>query len=91
MTPEFFRQIFEKCSNIKFHKSPASGRPAVPCGQTYMTKLTVAFRNFAKAPKNGSPSPPEDRPNASDTLGTVTGIFSVTRVFSLSQYIQFGD
>jgi len=24
----------------------------VPCGQTDMTKLTVAFRNFANAPKN---------------------------------------
>jgi hypothetical protein len=23
-------------------------------GQTYITKLTVAFRNFANAPKNGS-------------------------------------
>jgi len=28
------RQIFEKYSNIKFHKNPSSGNQAVPCGQT---------------------------------------------------------
>ena len=49
-----FRQIFENQSNIKFHKSPSSGSRVVPCGRTDsrrdMTKMMVAFRNFAKAP-----------------------------------------
>jgi len=30
----FSRQIFEKNSNTKFHKSPCSGSRVVPCGQT---------------------------------------------------------
>jgi len=30
----FSRQIFEKSSNIKFHKNPSSGSRVVPCGQT---------------------------------------------------------
>ena len=49
----FSRQIFEKRSNIKFHENPSSGSRVVPCGQmeTDMTKLTVAFRHFANAPK----------------------------------------
>ena len=41
MKLEFSRQIFEKVSNIKFHQNPSSGN---------MTKLIVAFRNFANAP-----------------------------------------
>ena len=53
------RQIFEKSSNIKFHANPSSGSRFVPCGQTDrrkdgrkdMTEVTVAFRNFANAPK----------------------------------------
>jgi hypothetical protein len=51
---EPFRQIFEK-NNIRFYKNPFFGSRVVWCGhkdgQTDMTKLTVAFRNFAKAPK----------------------------------------
>jgi hypothetical protein len=52
---EFSRQIFEKYSDIKFHENPSSGSRVVPCDgqQIKMTKLTAAFRNFAKAPKNG--------------------------------------
>ena len=34
MKLEFPRQIFEKYSNIKFHKSPSSGSRIVPCGWT---------------------------------------------------------
>jgi hypothetical protein len=51
---EFSLQIFEKHSNIKFHKIP-SGGSQVPCGltdgQTDMTQIIVAFNNFAKVPK----------------------------------------
>jgi hypothetical protein len=48
----FFRQIFETYSDIKFHENPFGG---IRCGQmdgrTDMTQLIVAFRNFSKAPK----------------------------------------
>jgi transglutaminase/protease-like cytokinesis protein 3 len=38
--------------NIKFYKYPSSGSRVVPCGgQTDMTKIIVAFCNFANAPK----------------------------------------
>jgi hypothetical protein len=52
----FFWQIFEKYSNIKFHENPSIGNLVVPCGRTDrridITKLIVALRNFANAPKN---------------------------------------
>jgi hypothetical protein len=55
MKLEFSRQIFAKVLNIKFHKNPFSGSGVVLCGKTdgrtAMAKLTIAFRNFAKAPK----------------------------------------
>jgi hypothetical protein len=55
MKLEFSRQIFEKASNIKFHQNPSTGSRVVPSRQkhpqTDMTILTVAFRNFANAPK----------------------------------------
>ena len=55
----FSRQIFENSSNIKFHQNSPSGSRVVTCGQTYgrtdMTKLIVAFPNFASAPKNSFP------------------------------------
>jgi len=44
-----FRQIFEKYSYIKFNGNPSSGNRVVPFGRT---KLILAFRNFANAPKN---------------------------------------
>jgi hypothetical protein len=53
MKLEFSRQIFEKFSHIKFDENPLNGSRAFPCGQTDMTKPIVAFRDFAKAPKNG--------------------------------------
>jgi len=56
MEHEFCRQIFEKYSNIGFHENFSSVSRTVPCretnGETDMTKLTVAFRNFANAPKS---------------------------------------
>jgi len=48
MKLELSWQIFEKY-DVKFHKNPSSGSRAVPCGQTVLTKPTVASRNFAKA------------------------------------------
>jgi len=42
--------MFEKYSNITFHENPSSGSQVVACVQTDMTKLIVAFRNFANAP-----------------------------------------
>ena len=51
-----FSTVFQKYSNIKFHRNPSGGSRVVPCGQkdrlTDMTQLIVAFRNFAKAPTN---------------------------------------
>ena len=34
MKLEFSRQVFEKYSNVKFHKNPSSESRVVPCGQT---------------------------------------------------------
>jgi len=52
----FYRQTFEKYLNIKCHENPSSGSRVVSCGrtdgQTDITKLRVAFRNFATAPNN---------------------------------------
>jgi hypothetical protein len=56
MKLEYSRHIFQKYDNIKFHVNPSSGSRVVPRGrmdrQTDMTKLTVALRAFANAPKN---------------------------------------
>ena len=48
-TTEFGKK---KYSNFKFHENPSSGSWVVPFIQTDMTKLIVASRNFANAPKN---------------------------------------
>ena len=49
-------KIFEKYSNTNFYENPTSESRVVPCGhrdgRTEMTKLTVAFRNFANTPKS---------------------------------------
>jgi hypothetical protein len=55
----FSRHIFEKYTNIKFNENPSGGNGVFPCGQTDertdgrtdMTKLIVALRNIANAPK----------------------------------------
>ena len=56
MELRFSIQIFVKCSNIKFHENPSSVGGGVLCertdGQTDMTRLIDAFRNFANAPEN---------------------------------------
>jgi len=60
MKLEISRHILEKSANIKFHENPSNGNRVVPRGRknrrTDMTKLIVAFRNFANAPKNETES-----------------------------------
>ena len=60
MKLEFSGQVFGKHFNFKFHENPSSGSLFVPFGrmddgqtdrQTGMTKLIVAFRNYANEPK----------------------------------------
>jgi hypothetical protein len=48
MKLEFSEQIFEKYSDANSLENPSSGSRVVPCGQTDMTKLIVAFRNFLR-------------------------------------------
>jgi hypothetical protein len=48
---EFSLQIFEKSCKVKFNGNPSSGSERKDGGQTDMTKLAVAFRNFANAPE----------------------------------------
>jgi len=42
----------KKKTNIQFHKNESSGRKVVPCRQTDITKLTIAFPIFGNASKN---------------------------------------
>ena len=55
MRLEFYRQMFEEYSEIKFHENPSSESRVVPCGladgqtDTHMAKQTVAFSNYAFA------------------------------------------
>jgi len=52
MRLEFSPETFEKYSNIKFHNNPKVGVELFHADRrTGMTKLIVAFRNFAKASK----------------------------------------
>ena len=56
MKLEFYWQIFDKSSNIKFHENLSSGSRVVLCERTDTKKLIVAFRNFVNARKNISHS-----------------------------------
>jgi len=47
-------KIVENSTIIKFHENPPRVSRVVPCGRGEMTKIIVAFRNFANAPKNDS-------------------------------------
>jgi hypothetical protein len=51
MKLQFSVQISEKYSNLNFVKLRLVGAEFHGDGQTHMTKLIVAFRNFAKAPE----------------------------------------
>jgi hypothetical protein len=51
MKLKFSRQIFKKCSNIKFNEHPFRWKRDVACGQKNGHD-EVVLRNFAKAPTN---------------------------------------
>jgi hypothetical protein len=50
----FSQKIAETSRNTEFHENPPSVSRVVACGRTEITKLIVAFRNFANAPKKES-------------------------------------
>ena len=77
---EFF---LEKYSNMEFHENPFGGNRVFHAdrrgrggGWTHMTKLTVAFRHFTKAPNNGQ--------NIFMQIGSVTSYVS-KRISVLSE------
>jgi hypothetical protein len=58
MEIKFPRQIFEKTTNVKFHKNPSSGAELLHAdGQIsrHRHNESVAFRKFAKAPQIKDP------------------------------------
>jgi hypothetical protein len=59
MNLEVSLQICEKSSNISLHENPSIGCPVVPRVQAYgradMTKLVIAFGNFANDIKKIKP------------------------------------
>jgi len=58
MTLEFSRQSFEQYSYIKFHENPSVATEMFQANRrSDMTKLMVAFRNFANSPKNSTNNP----------------------------------
>jgi hypothetical protein len=55
MKVDFLDRFSKNVGSVKFHESALSGSRIVPRGRTEgtdVTKLTVAFRSSAKAPKN---------------------------------------
>jgi len=61
--PEFYQQILEKHSCIKFNENPSIGSRAVSYGRTNMMKLIVAFRNFVNASKTFFQTKPVEKIN----------------------------
>jgi len=51
MKGEFSQQMFEKCSNVKFHGNHSGGSRVVPHGQRDMTVLRVTLHNFTNTSK----------------------------------------
>jgi hypothetical protein len=54
MKLEFYGQVFEKSSNIKYHENPCCGSRVVPCRLINTTKPIVSFCNFANASKKAN-------------------------------------
>ena len=52
MKIEFSWMIFKYHPNIKWYENPSSGIQVVPCRQSNMTELIVAFPSFADVHKN---------------------------------------
>jgi hypothetical protein len=64
MKIEFSQQIFEKTHTSNFMKIiPVVAELFHADGQTHMTKLTVAFRNFVIAPNNKVDGNREEKQN----------------------------
>ena len=75
---EFSRQIFEKYSDMNFHKNPSSGSRVAPCKQTDRhDELTVAFRNFTEAPKKVT------------VMKVVFALLLITKQFALMECCSF--
>jgi len=78
----YFQQFFEIYSNIKFHKNSSCGSRVVPYGhtngQTHMTKVTAAFHNFAKVPKNLSECIRAGYPEHDAGTETISQLFWIT-------------
>jgi hypothetical protein len=53
MILEFYGQILEHFSNIKFNGYPSSGSRVVPWERRDMAKVIGACSDVAKAPENG--------------------------------------
>ena len=55
MTFEFYPEVFEKSSNVKFHESPSITSQAVPCGWTdgedRRDEANIIFVILANVPK----------------------------------------
>ena len=94
---EFSRQILQKYSNTKCHENQSGGSRVVPCGQTdgwlYMTKLIVAFRNFANVPKTMSGKLLDfSLSRIMKEMGVITTIFSsiiITIIIILRCYYRY--
>ena len=82
MNLEFSQQNFEKYSHIKFLESPSSVSRVVPCGRTDMTKLIVAFRNFANPPDNYLPKDAKHLVFIAETVFTVRNELDCYEVFN---------
>jgi hypothetical protein len=48
MKVEFYRRIFEKYPNIKFHENPSSGSGVVLCGRAYRHDQANSLRTRQK-------------------------------------------
>ena len=58
MTLECSRQSFEQYSYIKFHENPSVATELFQANRRRdVTKLMVAFRDFANSPKNSTNNP----------------------------------
>jgi hypothetical protein len=75
-TWNFSRQGLETYSNIIFYENPTSGSRVFRCGQmdgrTDMSKIIVASRNFANAPKNGAAEHATD-----DKIRSIRGVILI--------------